>query len=433
MRKNWVLSLLLILTAPSVILAVNTAPAGAIESITGSTVRGWACDPDEPAASIAVHFYADSTYEGGDMMGEIVADLPSSGLTIAACNGGSAHNFEFVFRRYEKSRVGPGNHPIYAYGIDTEGGVNPLLQNSPMMLAVTGIKTPLHAITNLNSDCRYYNNGQWNRILRLGNCTDAAPAWNIRGTNETATFSPAGFFLPDDSALDDTDYAAARRPYWSYAFHPRSDGTYQLGWVVDKVNFPTDLNRYSAAFLNDVAIDSAADLGGNVFIDVNAALFANEQILDSSVGLSKNRTSVGVVTRWAGNSQVFLEVNLFKTPNFDLCTPTWNGGGSKPVNCDPSAIYDRRADYDTGELVYYDIDTLYKVAGYPQSALAAGGAMTAFTIPVAQLFKKHPWSRPPATWSGIKVEGVYLGHEVWGKGRVWAEFADYQIYSFAAD
>lgn len=409
------------------VVTSSQVPLGAVETISGGTITGWACDPDQPAQSVQVHFYADHTWDGGTILGGAIANQPSEPSINLACGGGTAHRFTFTVPAAERSRIGPGTHPVYSYAIDLGGGANPLLSGSPRQLAVSGQKTALNRGYNLGHNCRYYSDGGWNQITPpQGTCADTR-FWNIRGTNEDAAFLPAGWFLPNDPALAATQWDTARRPYSIYAFNPKGDGTYQIGWVVDKVNHPQDLNRYSGAFVNDVQFTTLPDLGGNVFIDLRMGLFGMDQVNDASVGLAKNRTTLGILAYWndaAGARQTqWVEINLFKTSNFDLCTGT----------CDPRGLYDRRSDYGTGEIVYYDVSSMYRVAGYPQTGLVLNQTMKDFTIPVAALFRKFSWARPPAGgWTGVKISGIYIGHEIWGRGRIWVEFDNYRVYSFAA-
>lgn len=414
-------------TAPSASTLGNRAPLGVVESITGSTIQGWACDPDQPTQSVQIHFYADHTWDGGTIIGGTTANLPSDNSINGACGGGTAHRFSFTVPLADRSRIGPGIHPVYSYAIDLGGGPNPQLQSSPRNLSVTGQKQLLNRGANINHNCRYFSDGEWKQIpIPQGNCPGDR-FWNIRGTNEDAAFLPAGWFLPDDPILTGTAWQNDARPYSVYAFNPKANGTYQVGWVVDKVNFPDDVPRYSGAFLNDVIFNTLPDLGGNVFLDIRMGLFGMDQVSDTAAGLAKNRTTVGLLTTWttaSGTKETgWVEVNLFKTANFDLCTSA----------CDPKAVYDRQSDYGVGEIVYYDVNSMYRVAGYPQTGLALTQTLKPFTIPVSALFRKYNWARPPAAgWSGVKIEGVYIGHEIWGRGRIWVEFDDYRIYTFTA-
>ncbi len=418
--------------------AAGTQPIGNLEQINNGVISGWACDKDEASKSISVHFYANHTYDGGTFLGGVIANLTSEPVINAACGGGLAHRFEFKVPRSEKSKVGPGLHEVYAFAIDSQGGVNPMLANSPKILSVTGVKKYLNQHPKIGTNCRYYHDQDWKRIpIPQGICTNSLAGYFIRGTNEDSGFGNARYFLPKDKILNGTPYQAASRPYWFYEMHEKGDGTYQVGWVVDKINYPADLDNYSGAFFNDNGFHTLPDVSENIFLDIRAGLFANEQVSDAQVGPSKNRTTIGWVSNWAdpqgSRHDAFVEVNLFKTQNFDLCTYSNLGGSTPSNNCDPTGIYDRRSYYGQGEVVYYDINTLHKTAGPRQNELQEAGGMRNFTIPIAALTRKYPWVRPPHSWIGVKIGGIYIGHEVWGRGRIWTEFDNYGVYSFTAD
>lgn len=109
-------------------MAANAAsPIGAVTSIVGSTINGWACDPDTPGQAVAIHFYANapwSKYRGGNiapdhLAGSTVANLTNAAQS-AACLGGQ-HGFAFTVSRDFRSRIGPGSHQFYIYLLDTNG------------------------------------------------------------------------------------------------------------------------------------------------------------------------------------------------------------------------------------------------------------------------------------------------------------------------
>lgn len=97
---------------------VNRQPVGALDIVSrsGNDVRvaGWAADPDTSAPS-TVHVWLD--------------DAPLVALTAAgsrpdvaaAFGNGAAHGFDATVR------VPAGSHRVCLYGIDSTGGVNPLL------------------------------------------------------------------------------------------------------------------------------------------------------------------------------------------------------------------------------------------------------------------------------------------------------------------
>lgn len=366
----------------------------------------------------------------------------STGSDLSAATLSCTQNtFSIFISRDIRSRLGPGVHPIKVRASDVDPFAGS--RSSAVVeygLPVRGSKTALHRLEGVKSDCRFMADLNWAPHLPQGGCgsnPNPGISWIIRGTNENSSFGPEGYFLPNDPIISGTAWQTAVRPYFFYSFNPIGDGSFQVGWVVDKLNFPQDLNRYSYAALNDVSLSRSVYLEENLFIDVDMGLFASQQGWDSTNGFAKIRSSVGLLASWVNGGvpvDAFLEVNLFRTSNFDLCTSTENTGGSIPsFPCDSLGIYARRSFYGVGEVVYYDIATMSMVAGIPQTGMVSGGGLTHFTLPVAQLFREYAWVRPPGSWSVASISGMYVGHEVWGKGRVWTEMRGYRLYAFEAE
>lgn len=211
-------------------------------------------------------------------------------------------------------------------------------------------------------------------------------------------------------------------PVFKYSFHSRaSDASYEVGIVTDKVNFDYFRDRYTFVGFTDnwdVNAVPKPPLSENLHSTFAMKMPAVEQVDDGVHGLAKNRVVIGTVATWNGRAH-YLEVNLYKTSNFDLCT------GS----CDPQNIYDRKFSYAGGEGVYFDGAQLGLVTGGAPQVLRVGQTYQSFDIPWAQLFRAAPWTDTPTSWTGITLGGVYLGHEVWGKGRVWVELNDYQTFA----
>jgi hypothetical protein len=305
-------------------------------------------------------------------------------------------------------------------------------------LTITGQKIPINRLQGFDSDCRYYNDQEWRRSVGpLGTC-DARGAWNIRGTNEDQNFRPGGYFLPDDSQIDNSPGAAQKRSYWTYSYAPGADGRYTVRWILDKTASVQDVPRYSGAFLSLVSFDLKAKLSDPLFADIRLRVDKAVTRNDVGAGPAKIRTSLGVKTRWTAKAgqqiTIFLEANLFRSSNFDLCTERNVGGTTTPGgNCDPRGIYDRRSFFNVGELVYYDINAMNKVAGMAQETLEPNGVSREFTIPIATLFRRYQWTSPPASWDEPRIEGMYLGHEIWGRGSIDATFESMRVYRFVAD
>lgn len=98
-------------------------PDGSLEKASCDSISGWARDPDTTSA-IKVRIYADGLMDSGRLLGEVVANGYRSDLPYADKN----HGFTFSIPTAIKDGV---THSIYAYGLDNQGGTNPLLNGSP--------------------------------------------------------------------------------------------------------------------------------------------------------------------------------------------------------------------------------------------------------------------------------------------------------------
>ncbi len=108
----------------------NQKPEGFLDAADCSAFSGWARDPDT-TAPISVHLYANAPAgAGGVFLGSATANLFRSDLCNRWGNGNAdcSHGFSFSTPASLKDGV---QHLIYAYGIDSSGGENTLLSNSP--------------------------------------------------------------------------------------------------------------------------------------------------------------------------------------------------------------------------------------------------------------------------------------------------------------
>lgn len=410
-----------------------------LESTSNGTVSGYACNnqfPNEPV-SIAVWL---SSYSAG------------SSTTTGGSGGCTNNRFTVTIDRSIRSRAGPGPQPIRVNGLHWRPGVGKTSAHVFGEMTITGQKTPLSTLNAGVSNCRLLMDDSWQAIAwsQQGSCPPSPSvhnAWFIRGTNEDIDFENNVGFLPNDAVDLGPNLNGTKRPYFFYSFHPRPDGKFDVGLVIDKLNFSSDLAQYSAGMFNEKAFTQPLWLNKNIFIEMNIGLFGSNQSFDPVAGQAKNRSVVAVVANWLSDGGVvnrsYLEVNLFRTDNFDQCTETDNWGGAWPVPgpCDTfEAVYDRRnywpsGIWGAGEAVYFNLSALHKVAGNAQNSLVADGIKRPIRIPISELFRGYDWQMPPTNldWGAAEIDGVYIGHEVWGKGRVWTEFDSYEIYEFEAD
>lgn len=102
---------------------VNQTPVGYFEGASCSALSGWAKDPDT-TDPISVHFYADGPAGTGIFVGTALADVYRDDLPYDDKN----HGFSFTFPDSLNDGL---EHQVYAYALDSGGGDNPLLTNSP--------------------------------------------------------------------------------------------------------------------------------------------------------------------------------------------------------------------------------------------------------------------------------------------------------------
>jgi len=345
--------------------------------------------------------------------------------------------FKAIIDRFRRSELGPGEHDLYFYWrpVGDMTSLNPLDVKSS--LTITGRKLPINRLQGFNSNCRFYNDGKWSRFIGpLGDC-DAKGAWNIRGTTEDKRFLPAGYFLPDDYLVKKSRESDSSRDYWDYEFIKNFGGDFSVRWNIDKSRSDRDVDNYSGGFISLVGFGDDSRLSSPLFVDVVLSIVAVKQLDDSVAGHAKIRTTLGVLTHWSsslGDKQTaFVEVNLFRSNNFDLCLDK-NIGDMKPDGfCDPLGVYDRRNFFNGGEIVYYDINSMHKISGPVFSTLKVGGGGKSFTIPLSMLFQRYSWVKPPLRWDDARVEGIYIGHEIWGRGAISAIFEKMYVYQFLAD
>ncbi len=105
---------------------VSQEPEGSFESANCSAFSGWAKDPDT-TAPIDVHFYADGPSGTGTYIGSTLANIYRDDLSYSDKN----HGFSFAL---PDSLNDGGEHQIYVYAIDSNGGENPLLAHSPRII-----------------------------------------------------------------------------------------------------------------------------------------------------------------------------------------------------------------------------------------------------------------------------------------------------------
>jgi hypothetical protein len=105
---------------------VNQAPRGYLDGVDcNAGVLGWAQDPDVADAPIRVDMYFDGP-AGAGVGYSTMANIHRDDLCAAI--GSCEHGFDFVLPR---KWLDNAPHTVFAYGIDSAGGNNPLLSAAP--------------------------------------------------------------------------------------------------------------------------------------------------------------------------------------------------------------------------------------------------------------------------------------------------------------
>ena len=95
-------------------------PFGVVDVVDASHAAGWACDPDDFSAPIAIHIYID-----GALIDSIVANIPAGSGVADACGGYNAHRFDYALPAIMRDGQ---PHWVDVYAIDYVGAnQNPLL------------------------------------------------------------------------------------------------------------------------------------------------------------------------------------------------------------------------------------------------------------------------------------------------------------------
>ena len=105
----------------------NEVPAGPVDAVDCTSIRGWAQDPDTPEDPVEVRVYFGGPAEDPTATGiTVIADLPRDDLCEPL--GSCTHGFDVEIPR---SLQDDAAHPVYVYAVDTQGEQTPLLEASP--------------------------------------------------------------------------------------------------------------------------------------------------------------------------------------------------------------------------------------------------------------------------------------------------------------
>lgn len=279
------------------------------------------------------------------------------------------------------------------------------------------------------------------------------PAWVLASYNEGIPDKyPRGEIIPQSKI--------GKGKLWDFRFVPDVDNKFSMQMTLDKLGNPDYLDQFTWVGLQD-SFDLNKDipkpsLDEDLYVDLRVAVIEAKRAVNSNVTqaldpkgfwkIGKGRVHLGVMLRWEENNpfrirEIYnLEVVFWRDEEYDGCTKegNWWGPPSHPGNesCDTSGLYDRRAIWGPrntggggGEAVYYTASGLYQVLGLNMKMLSPGAGFENYRIPISKLVRNYPWKRPPPSWEHVKVAGVYIGIEEWGKARVSFEVKNYRLYA----
>jgi len=142
---------------------INARPVGFLDIANCENIAGWAKDPDTNSP-INVHFYVDGPAgKGGIFLTDIAANQYRSDV--------GTHGFSFATPEILKD----GNlHRIYAYGIDSSGGENPLIgYGSVLCVKPTPLGSPVYRFWNNDLGSHFYTISEAEKDIVI----NTMPSW----------------------------------------------------------------------------------------------------------------------------------------------------------------------------------------------------------------------------------------------------------------
>ena len=233
----------------------NRTPEGYLDHADCNTIGGWARDPDTTNA-IRVDFYKDAPAGSGTFIGNTFANVYRSDLTFSDKNHG------FVFTTPNSLKDGK-THTIYAYAIDSEGGTNPLLSDSPKTITCGSAPSPPSNVQ--ASDCTYTD-----KVRITWSSSSGATSYEVyRATSSGGTKSkigtPSGAYYNDTSASVGTTYyywVKAKNAYGTSGYSSYNTG-YRAGTLPSIETRPATNKSDTGAILNGRTVSD----GGSSIIE----------------------------------------------------------------------------------------------------------------------------------------------------------------------
>ena len=462
----------------SIVLAPFKSPVGVSYGVysKGSEqfLTGWVYDENASPSDMKVQVYVDAPRSSG---GKIVMEVPidEDRSKIAKLNGFKRSDIGFSVllpgwvrdsgRKLYLTCVSK-NHKVIDVVFQKSGRISGD-DTASQSLELTRTASPARVLSwspGIRSPrrLRALSQDPW---IQFDTLTDESEGvggsnlfWLVSTSMENQNYSPV---RPDKgmNALLPND------PLYQVFASQLDDKKYSLRMVMDKISgkdlsgadvIPTFLfgainESFDIAF-NDI---QKPRIGDNIYVDITYRI--NKLMTKDTRGIlpPKARVSVGVATRYQGDNyglgtqeKKYVEINLERTQSYDMCPQKgeaysgihlpWN---ITKTNSDAEGIYDSRHTWGLsghkpgasairntttgGELVYYDGKAIEN--WIVKKDLDDGWIK--LRIPFSFLMIRYPWQRLPENWNDVRIGGIYLGLEMWGRGFLDWEVKDVNIFS----
>ena len=256
-------------------------------------------------------------------------------------------------------------------------------------------------------------------------------------------YSPENYSLPRDIFyLANEDYMTAN-PFigftygwavfpctWTWQANP---GSWTIQTGLNKYDYDIFRNQFTSSCFQDTIptwpTDMRPTVNQNVWcyfkmsnVDGVVGYDGRDDGYGHPIGWGQTRSMLGVLGTWNGRSH-YMEIVMWMTDGYDQITTTWNRWGSPPgttwydVSNSNCGLYQRRSWYSSGECVYLLCQNMNLLSGYGVSIPRLTTTEQEYNINIALAMRSVPWSDPPANWANAKIEGTYLGTEIWGAGK----------------
>jgi hypothetical protein len=161
----------------------DAAPRGYLDQAHCDTISGWALDDSSPGASINVDLYFGGPAGSGAPGVRVLANISRPDV-------GGNYGFSYPMPDWMKDGV---ERLVYAYGIDTWGGYNPLLALAPKSAMCVPGMTHKRGVQDMTSYTTYWH-------LDLNSITVSDNVIDSYTTGDALPYSPTLFKANDGSA-----------------------------------------------------------------------------------------------------------------------------------------------------------------------------------------------------------------------------------------